>query len=206
MLIEQLKVGIISTNCYIVSSCKNNCVIIDPGDNALELLSFINGKGLTLKKILLTHGHFDHIGAVSELVKQTQAEVYIHKNDAVMLSDSRASLADMIPGFLHTDVKKFSTVVEKDVINLDELSFKVMHTPGHTQGSVVYIVENCIFSGDTLFCGEVGRTDFPGGSYESIIDSVKRIAALEGDYKVYPGHDECTTLENERKNNMYIKG
>lgn len=205
MKVTTIPVGALAENCYIISTEKNNAVTVDCGAEPKKLLSFLKENGLTLKKILLTHGHFDHIGAVEELAQKTGAEVYIHSLDVPMLSDDTLSLAEMV-GIKCTPVTSYITVKEGDVITLDELEFRVMHTAGHTKGGVTYVCNDCIFSGDTLFCGEVGRTDFPGGSYPEIIASVAKISELEGDYKVYPGHGEASTLSAERATNPYIKG
>ena len=206
MKIHTLILGEIAENCYIIEAQSKNAVIIDCGDEAERVLSFIQKNGLTVKKILLTHGHFDHMNAVSEVVKNTGAEVFIHKNDAPMLLSPNLSLAYFMPAMKFNPVLNYKTIADGDVIIQDELEFKVLHTPGHTLGGACYICENAIFSGDTLFAGTVGRTDFPGGSFEEIKKSVDRIADLEGNFDVYCGHGEATTLDIERKTNMYLKG
>ncbi len=204
MKIKTIPVGFLDENCYIVSLNNGDAVAIDCGDEADKILEYLRGENLTLRKILLTHGHFDHINAVARIVEQTGAEVFIHEADAPMLTDAKLNLSYSIPEISFNPVNKSTTVKNNDIIKQDDLDFSVMHTKGHTQGGVCYICENVIFSGDTLFAGDVGRTDFPGGSYSEIIESVKKIAALDGDYIVYPGHGPSTTLDTERKTNFYI--
>jgi len=206
MKIHTLILGEIQENCYIVETDNKSAVIIDCGDEAERILSFIKSNGLTAKKILITHGHFDHTGAVAQIVENTGAEVFIHKDDATMLESGTLSLASLIPTMIFYPVLIYTTVEDGEVITQDELEFKVMHTPGHTPGGACFICGNAIFSGDTLFAGTVGRIDFPMGSFEDIIKSVKKIADLEGDYRVYCGHGESTTLDTERATNVYIKG
>lgn len=205
MIIYKLIVGVIQSNCYIVETEKKNAVIIDPGAESHRILDFINDKGLTVKKILITHGHFDHIGAVSSIVKKTGAEVYIHPADASKLQSPEKSLANLIPNVKFNKVTKYTPVFDKDTVTQDELVFDVIHTPGHSKGSVCYVCKEFIFSGDTLFKGTVGRTDFPDGSFEDIKKSVNKLADLKGDYTVFCGHESSTTLDEERANNVYIK-
>ena len=206
MKVQVIFVGSLQTNCYVISTENNNAVIIDCGDEANKILAYTEKEGLTIKKILLTHGHYDHIGAVAEIAKKTGAEVFIHENDKPMLTSEEQSLSKFIPNSKLNVIEQVTTIDDGDIIAQDELEFKVMHTKGHTKGGVCYICEDIIFSGDTLFCGDVGRTDLPGGNYQEILESVKRLAKLEGDYKVFPGHGFTSTLEKERKTNMYIKG
>lgn len=193
MTIHTLPLGYLQTNCYILQSDTGHCLVIDPADQADVILDFIQTKGLTLDAILLTHGHFDHVGAVKYLSAETDCPVYIHEAD---LSLPPAITAGKL---YHTH-----TYAEGDTLTLADLTFKVLHTPGHTPGSVCLLVGDTLFSGDTLFRGSCGRTDFPGGSWEQIQSSLKALAALPGDYRVLPGHGEQTTLEWERTHNPYL--
>lgn len=205
MKIYKLIVGPIQSNCYIIETKNKNGVIIDAGDEAEKIIEFYERKGITIKKILITHGHFDHIGAVSAIVAKTGAHVYIHPSDAAKLQSPEKSLATIIPDHKFNKVTKYEPIFEGDTITVDELTFKVMHTPGHSKGSVCYILDDIIFSGDTIFCGSVGRTDFPDGDLDEIVSSAKRIAKLKGDYTIYCGHEKSTTLDYERKNNAYMR-
>ena len=204
MKIHTLILGQLQTNCYIIESQNKNAIIIDCGDNSDRVISFLKENDLQLKKILLTHGHFDHIGAVSEVMQATGAEVYIHTNDAGMLIDSRLSLASEL-GLSQNNISLFTEICDGDKIILDEINLKVIHTSGHTKGSVCFIGDGVTFSGDTLFEGTVGRTDFPGGSFPEIKKSIDRLAALDGDYRVYTGHGASTTLSKERDTNIYFR-
>ncbi|MBQ8434559.1 MAG: MBL fold metallo-hydrolase [Oscillospiraceae bacterium] len=206
MKITRIPVGALAANCYIIETESKNAAAVDAGGDFEKLKKYLDDNGLTLKKILLTHGHFDHIGAVAQLSLEYNAEVFIHEDDAVMLTDRRESLADAAGGMPHTDVEKYTTLKDGDTVTLDELSFEVIHTPGHTRGGVCYKCGNSLFTGDTLFKMSMGRTDFPGGSASQLFDSLKRLSSLEGDYDVYPGHNEPTTLDYERKYNAYLKG
>ena len=192
--IHTLPLGDYQTNCYILHQEGNrDCVVIDPGYEPEIILSYLSEKGLTLRAILLTHGHFDHVGAVRELAAQTDCRVYINPKDL--------SLPPMLTaGPLYYT----NTYGEGDLLDIAGISFRVMETPGHTPGSVCLITENNIFSGDTLFRGSCGRTDLPGGDYRDMKESLKRLAALREDYNVYPGHGSNTTLAWEQKTNPYL--
>lgn len=205
MKITCIPAGMLLANCYIIETENKNAVAIDAGGDFQKIKRFLTENELSLKKILLTHGHFDHIGAVQQLVDCYTAEVFIHEKDAVMLKDRTASLADSI-GSLYHPVEKFTEIKDGEVITQDELSFEVIHTPGHTLGGVCYKCENSLFTGDTLFKLSMGRTDFPGGSASQLLNSLKKLADLTGSFDVYPGHNETTTLDFERKNNSYLKG
>ena len=192
--IHTLPLGDYQTNCYILHQEGNrDCVVIDPGYEPEIILSYLSEKGLTLRAILLTHGHFDHVGAVRELAAQTDCRVYINPKDL--------SLPPMLTaGPLYYT----NTYGEGDLLDIAGISFQVLETPGHTPGSVCLITENNIFSGDTLFRGSCGRTDLPGGDHRAMTESLKRLAALREDYNVYPGHGSNTTLAREQKTNPYL--
>ena len=193
------------TNSYLVVSDSSNCVLIDAPDDADYIIEQINLLGLTLKKIFLTHGHFDHVGAVADLVEETGCEVYIHKNDLPKLMDGDGGLSRF---FGAGSIKKVSSAVpftEDDVLTLDELEFDVLHTPGHTSGSCCFIIGCNMFSGDTLFRLSVGRTDLPDGDHDVLMDSLRKINDLAGDLKIFPGHMKTTTLDYERNCNPYLR-
>ena len=194
MEIIPLALGDYMTNCYILrQENSKECCILDPGYEAGRILSLLEEKQLTPEAILLTHGHFDHVGAVKDLAAETDCEVYISAADL--------SLPPMITnGSLYYT----GTYPENGSLTIAGLSFRVIPTPGHTPGSVCLMVEDALFSGDTLFAGSCGRTDLPGGSWSSISASLKKLAALPGDYRVFPGHGAATTLEYERRCNPYL--
>ncbi|MEG0614688.1 MAG: MBL fold metallo-hydrolase, partial [Oscillospiraceae bacterium] len=204
MKIYTLTLGALGTNCYIVANAENNAVIIDPASDFQEIYGSIENKNLTPQKILLTHGHFDHIMAAAELADEYKIPVYIHENDVKLLSDTDLNLFDSFDSIEDfREISAAKVLYDGDEIVQDELTFKVLHTAGHTGGSVCFICENALFSGDTLFAGSVGRTDMVGGNYENLKKSLKKIDDLTDNYKIYPGHGGATTLENERKNNIY---
>ncbi|MGN0614077.1 MAG: MBL fold metallo-hydrolase [Porcipelethomonas sp.] len=206
MKVKRILVGVLCANCYIIETEEKNAVAVDTGSNFEKIKKYLDDNGLVLKKILLTHGHFDHMGAAAQAAQAYNAEVYIHELDAVMLSDRRASLADEVGGGAYEPVEKYTTVKDGDIIKQDELEFQVIHTPGHTKGGVCYKCGDSLFTGDTLFRLSMGRTDFPGGSSDQMFSSLERLGKLDGDYCVYPGHNETSTLSFERENNPYIKG
>lgn len=199
--------GNLSTNTYVVENLNNSeCLIVDP---ALADSKFVNAiEGKTVKYILLTHGHFDHIGGAKRLRDMTGAKIVIHNEDAPMLSDAKLSLYSLqYPGKGTTPFSADILVNDGDELEFGDTKIKVMHTPGHTKGGVCYILDDdrILFSGDTLFHLSAGRTDFPGGNPREELMSLAKIAALEGDYAVYPGHEASTTLNFERENNRYMR-
>lgn len=201
MKVEILPLGMLATNCYIIVSDKKNAVIIDPGAKPEKVIAKIQELGAVPKYILLTHGHFDHIGAVIALKEHYGLQVGIGELDSELTKDStlvQTTLSVALGG------KEFASDIELkdgDVITLDELTFRMMHTPGHTKGGMCILCNDYIFTGDTLFKGTCGRTDLYGGDYKEILKSLKKIADLEGDYKVCPGHEECSTLAYEKETN-----
>lgn len=205
--VEGYPVGYMATNCYLVTDARTDeCFIVDPGTYDASLKRLLQDvKEGKLRYILLTHGHFDHIMGVLDVRKNYGGKIVIHEKDADCFTNEEKSLLDTF-GFDGVLPEKADILVrDGDKLPFADGEIEVMHTPGHTEGSVCYLIGDKIFSGDTLFYGSVGRTDFKSGSFEEIIKSVKRLALLEGDRKVYPGHNMLTTLDNERKHNVYLK-
>ena len=208
MRIYSLKpLSVCDTNSYLVASNENNAVLIDAPADAPYILEQLELYGLTLKKIFLTHGHFDHVGAVADLVDATGCQVYISYRDKNKLYDEDSMLVNhfMVRGY-RKYTGEVTTFTEDDVLTLDELEFDVVETPGHTSGSVCFICDDVMFSGDTLFARSCGRTDLPDGDPEEMNRSMKKIYDLGGDLRVYPGHMQPTTLDTERRYNHYMQG
>ena len=193
--VTRLPLGIYQTNCYIIREQESSaCCILDPGGESKKVLELLANRGLTLEAILLTHGHFDHVGAVKELHDATGCKVYLCTEDLTMPEKFTAG-----PLF-YTDAYG-----EGDVLELAGLTIRVMHTPGHTPGSVCLKVNDVLLTGDTLFAGSCGRTDFPGGSWDQMMTSLVRLANLPGDLSVLSGHGEGSTMDAERRHNPYMK-
>ena len=188
----------LATNCcYLVDETTGKSAVTDPGAESKALVSQIEKDGGRLEYVILTHGHYDHTTGAPELHEALpKAKVYIHRNDANGAGSRLFPLASQIHD-LNFDG-------EGDKLPLGELTIHVMHTPGHSTGSVVLQVEDVLFCGDTLFAGSCGRTDFPGGSMKKIMTSLARLANLEGDLQVLPGHMEPSTMERERRQNPYV--
>ncbi len=194
MEIRSLQLGLYQTNCYILSKqAHGDAVLTDPGYEPQRILQFLQENALTLRAILLTHGHFDHVGGVRELVAATGCRVYLHHLETSM------------PHYLTAGELYFTdTYDEGDDIEEAGLRFHCLHTPGHSPGSVCLLHEHVMFCGDTLFRGSCGRTDCPGGSWTELQNSLRRLYFLEGDYDVYPGHGAPTTLRRERLGNPFL--
>ncbi|MBR6618196.1 MAG: MBL fold metallo-hydrolase [Oscillospiraceae bacterium] len=204
MKVDTLRLGELAANCHIIDCGEGICAAVDVGNDAEKLLSFLKSKNLTLGAILLTHGHYDHIGGVEEVRKATGATVYIHENDARMLEDAKLNLAAHITPLPYNQVTEYTAIQDGVEITVGSRIFKVLHTPGHTSGSVCYLTEDVMLSGDTLFCGSIGRTDL-GGDPAQMKESLRRLKALQKNYRVYTGHDYSTTLDEERMSNPYMR-
>lgn len=211
MKLATLMLGPLASNCYIVSNDDGDCIVIDIGGGAPVLLRRLEQEKLTLQGILLTHGHYDHISGVEQVRKQWDVPVYVHEADAPMLSSAAENLGYWIePDAEFHPVQQWQTVGDGDVLRFGrgqaEIAVTVMHTPGHTKGSLCYVCGDLLFTGDTLFRMSRGRTDFPGGSDTEMRQSFQRLLRLEGEYQVLPGHNEASTLDFERQHNPNMRG
>ncbi len=203
--------GMFAVNSYLVVSEKNNAVLIDAPEGAESILAEIEKQGVKLNKILLTHGHCDHIESVAVLAEKTGAEVFIHTNDAPKLTDSYLNLSEYFSMYMDevTHYEHGICVDDGDTIIEDELLFTVFHTPGHSSGSVCYILDDVMFSGDTLFRDSIGRTDMPDGDPIRLFASLKTLEQFEGrfdDYRLLAGHGPESTLNREKLHNPYLRG
>lgn len=205
MKVTKLTVGELEENCFIITAPDSTAIVIDPGAEGEVIAAEIESRGLSLRKILLTHGHFDHIGAAAWLKERYGAQVYVSRPDEVMLSDREKSGALIAPYIPFHPVEADGRVRDGDTICEGSMRIKVMETPGHSAGSVCYIVNGCIFVGDTVFRGSVGRTDLYSGDPRQLSESLKKLASLDEDYKLYCGHGADTTLEAEKKFNPFFK-
>ena len=198
MKVKLLRVGPIGTNCYILEDDQTNlAAVIDPGDEPELIQEALEKEGVEVRYLLLTHGHYDHTTAVPALHRvYPQADIYIHQADANGAGSTLFPLTGEVD-----DLKLYD---EGDVIRLGDHEIQVLHTPGHSPGSVTLKVEDVLFTGDTLFAGSCGRTDLRGGSYEQIMQSLKRLGELKGDFHVCPGHEATSTLERERRSNPFL--
>lgn len=198
MTIKNIIVGPIETNCYIVSDeTTKDCAVIDPGDDGSLIMDYIEENGLKCRCLFLTHAHFDHIGAVNDLLEETDAVLYMNKKDVGIPIGGN--------GMVFNPPRDTRYYKEGDVVTVGALDFKVMETPGHTPGGVCLICQDALFSGDTLFKDSCGRTDFAASSTDDMMASLKRIGELPGDYEVYPGHMFTTTLDRERRFNYFLR-
>ena len=198
MLIKTLPVGQLETNCYVVINEDTlSCVVIDPGDESNVILNCLEDNRLRCEAIFLTHGHYDHVGAVEAIMEETGAPVYLCPRDDAHMTGDRHYAYLLPEGGRYYD--------EGDVLSFAGLSFRILATPGHTAGGVCILCEDALFTGDTLFRGSCGRTDLPGGDMDEELKSLARLCALPGDYEVYPGHMDSSTLERERNFNYYCR-
>ena len=193
--IHTLTLGLYQTNCYLVhKEGEKECIVIDPGYEANTIMNRAALLGLEIKAILLTHAHFDHVGAVRQIAADTDCQVYVQEQELTLpgaMTDGPLYYTDLYPA--------------EGTIQVAGMEVKVLHTPGHTPGSVCLLTGDAMFSGDTLFAGSMGRCDFPGSSIFDMRKSMKKLCNLPGDYRVFPGHAEATTLEYERKTNPYLR-
>jgi len=194
--------GMIGANCYMITG-NTGAVLIDTGEYSPLLESFLEENRDKQRLILLTHAHFDHIGGADILRKNTGVKIAIGKNEAEALSDGELNLVNRF----HAKIEPFSADVflsDGEVLSVGDLEFRVIETAGHTVGGVCYLINDVLFSGDTLFFESVGRTDFPGGDFKTLSNSIKKLYKLDDGVTVYAGHGEATTIGHEKKFNPYV--
>ena len=201
--VHTLPLGSYQTNCYIVCDSEaTGCAVIDPGYDAPAILAKVAGLGLTVDAVLLTHGHFDHVGAVEEIVEKTGCKLWMKESD---WSQRISPMTAYFYPLANCDFTEVQFCEEGEVIQAGSLTFTVMTTPGHTWGSVCYLCGDALFSGDTLFAGSCGRTDLPGGDWATITQSLHRLKEIEANLRVFPGHGPSSTLHTEKTTNPYLR-
>lgn len=205
MKIEKILEPSFGENMYIlVDEETKKCAVVDPGGAEDKILSYIKNNGLTLEYILLTHGHGDHIGAVKSIREKTGAKVVAHTDEKELLNDNRKNLSCMMPHCGPQELDADIYVNDKEKLTLGNLKLSFIHTPGHTKGGMCIRVNDDMFTGDTLFAGSIGRTDFIGGSYKELEKSLKKLSKYENDVKIHPGHGPSSTLGIEKTSNPYM--
>lgn len=207
MIFETLVVGQLGVNCFILADpATKEGVVVDPGDEAGAILALIRAKGIRVKYILNTHGHFDHVGGNRQLVAETGATLMIHRGDEPFLS--RASRSATMYGLMAEDSPAPAAYLEDgQAISFGGIELRVIHTPGHSPGGSCFFLpaERMLISGDTLFAESIGRTDLTGGSQEQLVRSITtKLLVLPDDTRVYPGHGPATTIGHERRHNPYL--
>lgn len=199
--------GDLAANCYIIET-DTDAVIIDPGFLEKGIVDHINTNPGKIKLIMLTHGHFDHIFAAEKVKNMTGADIVIGQGDELALISDDFNLSSgfgSLYGSIGNNTKNERLVLDGDTLTVGCMEFKVIATPGHSPGGVCYLVENNLFSGDTLFAGSIGRTDFPHSNVSDMLKSLEKLKAFDNDIKVYPGHGESTTIGIEKESNYYLK-
>ncbi len=201
-----MEVGHLGTNCYIIYCEKTReAIVVDPGGNGTEIVALLNRENLDVKFIINTHGHADHIADNDVIRKNTKAEVCIHEKDASMLTSAQGNLSAFIGKPIECQPAQ-RLLKGGEIVRVGEIEFIVLHVPGHTPGGICLLAEDVLVAGDSLFAQSIGRTDFPGGSYGQLIESIKKqLMMLPDNVKVLPGHGPETTIGDERNMNPFIQ-
>jgi hydroxyacylglutathione hydrolase len=207
MILETFPVGPLQCNCTILGDKQSReAIVIDPGDDVSRIHKRLTDQGLTLKQILVTHAHIDHVGGALRLKRLTGAPIYLNESDLTLLQMMGTQAAWLGVGAPET-APPDSGLLEGQTVGLEHYAAKVLHTPGHTQGSIClhFVPLNLLIAGDTLFAGSIGRTDLPGGNYDQIMESIhSRLLVLPDETKVIPGHGPQTTIGRERRSNPFL--
>ncbi|WP_462412212.1 MBL fold metallo-hydrolase [Neobacillus sp. Marseille-QA0830] len=207
---QQIPLGSIQTNCYIVENSERACLIFDPGGDAKKLINLLNSRGIKPLAILLTHAHFDHIGAVDEVREHYKIPVYLHKKEEKWLGDASLNGSQFFSLIEPVIVKPADEIIKSEgTVQIHNFSFHVYHTPGHSPGSVSYYFEKegFVISGDALFQGSIGRTDLPGGNQTQLLKSIHdKLLTLPEETYVLSGHGSVTTIVNEMDSNPFLNG
>lgn len=201
MEIRTVVAGIYGANCYIIMDKRTKeAVVLDPGGDVDDILTSIEAMGAKVKYILLTHGHLDHTSGVAELKSATKALVCMSKRDDDLITNGEHLFGPLIKGGADMLLK------QDDIVRISDIEVLCIETPGHTPGGMCFLINNYVFTGDTLFSGSIGRTDFTGGDFNTIITSIKsKLLCLPEGTTVYPGHGACTTISSEKFNNPFLQ-
>ena len=206
MIIEKVEERFMGENTYILGDEKTKkCAVIDPGGSVIDIFNIIKQHDLTVEYILLTHGHADHIGYVPQVKEKTDAKVVAYKDEKEILMDKKKNLSSMIFSVPELEIDADLYVEEGDILEIGSLKLKFIHTPGHTKGGMCIKVGENIFTGDTLFAGGIGRTDFYSGDYKQIMKSLKKLSKYDDNAVVYPGHGPSSTIGVEKRVNPYMQ-
>lgn len=199
MIIKVFPFGIYDENIYVfIDEKSREAAIVDPGGQGARLIDEIEGLNCKIKYILLTHGHFDHVSALKEVKSKYDVPVYMHKDEAELMVKDNTVFGE-IPD-------EYETIEDGDVLSFGSTEIKCIHTPGHTKGGVCFLVEESIFTGDTLFQGSIGRSDFIGGDFNQLVSGIKeKLMVLDGNIKVYPGHGPSSTIAHEKMRNPFLQ-
>ena len=204
MKVYTIPAGPLATNCYLLAGESGRCAIIDPGGEPEKIEQVMKEHNLTPEMILLTHGHYDHMGGADALRRQYQIPILVHEDDRIMLETAAFNVSAEITG--HPVILSPDRVLtDGDKLLVDKQPVLVIHTPGHTRGGICLVEGTNLFSGDTLFRQSMGRTDLYGGDERALLASLAKLVSLPGDYTVYPGHGPATTLNWERQHNPYMR-
>lgn len=205
MYVERIPAGIYAANCYIIGDEKTmKAAIVDPGGDAYKIMIRVKELGYEIVAIILTHGHGDHIGGVMEVKEETNAPVMIHAEDAHMLKDPKKNLSSLMGENSQFEADRL--LKNNGIVEVGNLELKIIHTPGHTRGGITISCEDCLFTGDTLFQNSIGRTDFEGGDFDTIIKSIKnKLLVFDDKTLVLSGHGPESTVGHEKKRNPFLK-
>ncbi|MBN4074861.1 MAG: MBL fold metallo-hydrolase [Alkaliphilus sp.] len=206
MILKKTEVGVYSANCYIIADEQSReGIIIDPGGDADKIMKFVKDNKLLIKYIVLTHAHGDHIGGVNEVLSETDAVLCVHKDDLFILKDRKKNFTSQMRGPI-VEIRDAKLLEDGDVLQVGDMSFKIIHTPGHSPGGICIYIKDVLFTGDTLFANNIGRGDLIGGDEAQLIRSIKaRLMELPDATTAYPGHGPATRIGIERMTNPYLK-
>ena len=194
----------LACNCYIVEGTDRRAVVIDPGADASAVTRALSALSLTPAAVFLTHAHYDHVRALTEIVDTCGIPVYLEENEVPYLTDTSLNLSATLFCDPYRYTGRYTALADGKTVTAAGLDFQIIHTPGHTDGSCCFLTDGVLFSGDTLFAGAVGRTDFPHGSYPTLLNSLKKLAELPDNVRVLPGHEGATTIGEEKRSNPYF--